>query len=170
MNCVVPQSVLFIIVWQRHCLRPLLPLQKNSWQQMSLRTVKRNWNPSRRWRWCITCASVSFILFRNLSCALQLNSLHSELANQMADSMVFPLMQFREKDLTGRITWTNAYHNVHFQACFWGYFMKVFVRWQRDVTYFSSEIVFRILKQLFFQRAKHKETDTFRANVSQSIK
>uniref|UniRef100_A0A3Q3VKT1 Uncharacterized protein n=1 Tax=Mola mola TaxID=94237 RepID=A0A3Q3VKT1_MOLML len=46
----------------------------------------------------------------------KLNSLHSELANQMADSMVFPLMQFREKDLTGRITWTNAYHNVHLRA------------------------------------------------------
>lgn len=34
-------------------------------------------------------------------CVSQLNSLHSELANQMADSMVFPLIQFREKDLTG---------------------------------------------------------------------
>uniref|UniRef100_A0A667XGR0 Adaptor protein, phosphotyrosine interacting with PH domain and leucine zipper 2 n=1 Tax=Myripristis murdjan TaxID=586833 RepID=A0A667XGR0_9TELE len=31
----------------------------------------------------------------------ELNSIHSELANQMADSMVFPLIQFREKDLTG---------------------------------------------------------------------
>ncbi|XP_056137793.1 DCC-interacting protein 13-beta isoform X2 [Lampris incognitus] len=30
----------------------------------------------------------------------ELNSLHSELANQMADSMVFPLIQFRERDLT----------------------------------------------------------------------
>ncbi|KAI4825933.1 hypothetical protein KUCAC02_021593 [Chaenocephalus aceratus] len=30
----------------------------------------------------------------------ELNSLHSELAHQMADSMVFPLIQFREKDLT----------------------------------------------------------------------
>ncbi|XP_076588456.1 DCC-interacting protein 13-beta [Chaetodon auriga] len=30
----------------------------------------------------------------------ELNSLHTELANQMADSMVFPLIQFREKDLT----------------------------------------------------------------------
>ncbi|KAM9377116.1 DCC-interacting protein 13-beta [Pholidichthys leucotaenia] len=30
----------------------------------------------------------------------ELNSLHSELANQMADNMVFPLIQFREKDLT----------------------------------------------------------------------
>ncbi|XP_047245188.1 DCC-interacting protein 13-beta isoform X3 [Girardinichthys multiradiatus] len=30
----------------------------------------------------------------------ELNSLHSGLANQMADSMVFPLIQFREKDLT----------------------------------------------------------------------
>uniref|UniRef100_A0A8C6Q7M7 Adaptor protein, phosphotyrosine interacting with PH domain and leucine zipper 2 n=1 Tax=Nothobranchius furzeri TaxID=105023 RepID=A0A8C6Q7M7_NOTFU len=30
----------------------------------------------------------------------KLNSLHSELASQMADSMVFPLIQFREKDLT----------------------------------------------------------------------
>uniref|UniRef100_A0A672FSA5 Adaptor protein, phosphotyrosine interaction, PH domain and leucine zipper containing 2 n=1 Tax=Salarias fasciatus TaxID=181472 RepID=A0A672FSA5_SALFA len=32
----------------------------------------------------------------------ELNSLHTELANQMADGMVFPLIQFREKDLTGR--------------------------------------------------------------------
>ncbi|XP_053282997.1 DCC-interacting protein 13-beta isoform X2 [Pleuronectes platessa] len=31
---------------------------------------------------------------------VELNSLHSTLANQMADSMVFPLIQFREKDLT----------------------------------------------------------------------
>ncbi|XP_030586599.1 DCC-interacting protein 13-beta [Archocentrus centrarchus] len=31
---------------------------------------------------------------------VELNALHSELANQMADSMVFPLIQFREKDLT----------------------------------------------------------------------
>ncbi|XP_034031968.1 DCC-interacting protein 13-beta [Thalassophryne amazonica] len=30
----------------------------------------------------------------------ELNSLHSELASQMADNMVFPLIQFREKDLT----------------------------------------------------------------------
>uniref|UniRef100_A0A8C6WRS4 Adaptor protein, phosphotyrosine interaction, PH domain and leucine zipper containing 2 n=1 Tax=Neogobius melanostomus TaxID=47308 RepID=A0A8C6WRS4_9GOBI len=30
----------------------------------------------------------------------ELNSLHSALANQMADNMVFPLIQFREKDLT----------------------------------------------------------------------
>uniref|UniRef100_UPI0037E74A01 DCC-interacting protein 13-beta n=1 Tax=Semicossyphus pulcher TaxID=241346 RepID=UPI0037E74A01 len=30
----------------------------------------------------------------------ELNALHSDLANQMADSMVFPLIQFREKDLT----------------------------------------------------------------------
>ncbi|XP_017290264.1 DCC-interacting protein 13-beta isoform X1 [Kryptolebias marmoratus] len=30
----------------------------------------------------------------------ELNSIHSDLASQMADSMVFPLIQFREKDLT----------------------------------------------------------------------
>ncbi|MEQ2207615.1 hypothetical protein XENOCAPTIV_015722, partial [Xenoophorus captivus] len=36
-----------------------------------------------------------------------LNSLHSGLANQMADSMVFPLIQFREKDLTGYICMLN---------------------------------------------------------------
>uniref|UniRef100_A0A3B4FCU7 Adaptor protein, phosphotyrosine interacting with PH domain and leucine zipper 2 n=1 Tax=Pundamilia nyererei TaxID=303518 RepID=A0A3B4FCU7_9CICH len=35
----------------------------------------------------------------------ELNALHCELANQMADSMVFPLIQFREKDLTG-----NSYY------------------------------------------------------------
>lgn len=40
---------------------------------------------------------------------VQLNSLHSELATQMADSMVFPLIQFREKDLTGRVIGTHAY-------------------------------------------------------------
>uniref|UniRef100_A0A671RUA5 DCC-interacting protein 13-beta n=1 Tax=Sinocyclocheilus anshuiensis TaxID=1608454 RepID=A0A671RUA5_9TELE len=31
----------------------------------------------------------------------ELNSLHSELATQIADKMVFPMVQFREKDLTG---------------------------------------------------------------------
>uniref|UniRef100_A0A3B5BLM9 DCC-interacting protein 13-beta n=1 Tax=Stegastes partitus TaxID=144197 RepID=A0A3B5BLM9_9TELE len=40
----------------------------------------------------------------------ELNSLHSELANQMADSMVFPLIQFREKDLTG----SHTYIDKHF--------------------------------------------------------
>uniref|UniRef100_A0A8C8BRI7 Adaptor protein, phosphotyrosine interacting with PH domain and leucine zipper 2 n=1 Tax=Oncorhynchus tshawytscha TaxID=74940 RepID=A0A8C8BRI7_ONCTS len=32
----------------------------------------------------------------------ELNTLHSELATQMADRMIFPMIQFREKDLTGR--------------------------------------------------------------------
>lgn len=47
--------------------------------------------------------------------AVQLNSLHSELATQMADSMVFPLIQFREKDLTGTTTNTNVYKHIHIQ-------------------------------------------------------
>uniref|UniRef100_A0A4W6D4P5 Adaptor protein, phosphotyrosine interacting with PH domain and leucine zipper 2 n=1 Tax=Lates calcarifer TaxID=8187 RepID=A0A4W6D4P5_LATCA len=47
------------------------------------------------------CVLVQHSIFLyNLLCLVQLNSLHSELANQMADSMVFPLIQFREKDLT----------------------------------------------------------------------
>ncbi|KAG7521937.1 DCC-interacting protein 13-beta [Solea senegalensis] len=47
------------------------------------------------------CVLVQHLVFLyNLSRLVQLNSLHSELANQMADSMVFPLIQFREKDLT----------------------------------------------------------------------
>lgn len=65
------------------------------------------------------------IFVRNLFCSVQLNSLHSELANQMADSMVFPLIQFREKDLTGRnaCTDTNCVtiifgHKVIAQYCF----------------------------------------------------
>uniref|UniRef100_A0A674AF80 Adaptor protein, phosphotyrosine interacting with PH domain and leucine zipper 2 n=1 Tax=Salmo trutta TaxID=8032 RepID=A0A674AF80_SALTR len=33
---------------------------------------------------------------------VELNTLHSELASQMADRMIFPMIQFREKDLTGR--------------------------------------------------------------------
>lgn len=48
------------------------------------------------------------IFLCNLFCVVQLNALHSELANQMADSMVFPLIQFREKDLTGRTTHTST--------------------------------------------------------------
>lgn len=32
----------------------------------------------------------------------QLNILHSELAKQLADTMVLPIIQFREKDLTGK--------------------------------------------------------------------
>ncbi|XP_020774798.1 DCC-interacting protein 13-beta [Boleophthalmus pectinirostris] len=39
----------------------------------------------------------------------ELNSLHSELANQMADNMVFPLIQFREKDLTEISTLKEIY-------------------------------------------------------------
>uniref|UniRef100_A0A672GAE2 Adaptor protein, phosphotyrosine interaction, PH domain and leucine zipper containing 2 n=1 Tax=Salarias fasciatus TaxID=181472 RepID=A0A672GAE2_SALFA len=38
-----------------------------------------------------------------------LNSLHTELANQMADGMVFPLIQFREKDLTEISTLKEIY-------------------------------------------------------------
>lgn len=53
---------------------------------------------------------ISFLISFVFVCvfAVQLNSLHSELATQMADSMVFPLIQFREKDLTGRATSTNV--------------------------------------------------------------
>ncbi|XP_051916678.1 DCC-interacting protein 13-beta isoform X1 [Hippocampus zosterae] len=39
----------------------------------------------------------------------ELNSLHLELANQMADTMVFPLIQFREKDLTEISTLKEIY-------------------------------------------------------------
>uniref|UniRef100_A0A8C5D8Q7 Adaptor protein, phosphotyrosine interaction, PH domain and leucine zipper containing 2 n=1 Tax=Gouania willdenowi TaxID=441366 RepID=A0A8C5D8Q7_GOUWI len=45
----------------------------------------------------------------------ELNSLHSELANQMADSMVFPLIQFREKDLTEISTLKEIYGIVPFR-------------------------------------------------------
>lgn len=56
---------------------------------------------------------------------VQLNSLHSELATQMADSMVFPLIQFREKDLTGRVISTHAYTPTHIIIQF--YFIKLSV-------------------------------------------
>ncbi|XP_077452196.1 DCC-interacting protein 13-beta isoform X1 [Stigmatopora argus] len=39
----------------------------------------------------------------------ELNALHLELANQMADTMVFPLIQFREKDLTEISTLKEIY-------------------------------------------------------------
>ena len=56
------------------------------------------------------CVLVQCLIFSyNRFCVVQLNSLHSELANQMADSMVFPLIQFREKDLTGRDRPTNTH-------------------------------------------------------------
>uniref|UniRef100_A0A669BFF3 Adaptor protein, phosphotyrosine interacting with PH domain and leucine zipper 2 n=1 Tax=Oreochromis niloticus TaxID=8128 RepID=A0A669BFF3_ORENI len=47
----------------------------------------------------------------------ELNALHSELANQMADSMVFPLIQFREKDLTGNKT---LFAMLNISTCFLG--------------------------------------------------
>uniref|UniRef100_A0A8P0T404 DCC-interacting protein 13-beta n=2 Tax=Canis lupus familiaris TaxID=9615 RepID=A0A8P0T404_CANLF len=34
----------------------------------------------------------------------ELNVLHTELAKQLADTMVLPIIQFREKDLTGKVT------------------------------------------------------------------
>ncbi len=82
------------------------------------------------------CVLVRCLIFLyNLFCTVQLNSLHSELANQMADSMVFPLIQFREKDLTGRHTHTHThkymthklfYHSTFlFCKVFWGYFIPL---------------------------------------------
>lgn len=58
---------------------------------------------------------------------VQLNSLHSELATQMADSMVFPLIQFREKDLTGRATISNVlYTHIPIENIqFYSYFIKL---------------------------------------------
>uniref|UniRef100_A0AAY5L1L6 PID domain-containing protein n=1 Tax=Esox lucius TaxID=8010 RepID=A0AAY5L1L6_ESOLU len=38
----------------------------------------------------------------------ELNTLHSELATEMADRMIFPMIQFREKDLTGRLGSTHC--------------------------------------------------------------
>lgn len=61
---------------------------------------------------------------------IQLNSLHSELANQMADSMVFPLIQFREKDLTGRDARTHAHTHTPTRANI--FLKKVFIRCQTD--------------------------------------
>uniref|UniRef100_A0A669E748 Adaptor protein, phosphotyrosine interacting with PH domain and leucine zipper 2 n=1 Tax=Oreochromis niloticus TaxID=8128 RepID=A0A669E748_ORENI len=46
----------------------------------------------------------------------ELNALHSELANQMADSMVFPLIQFREKDLTDK----TLFAMLNISTCFLG--------------------------------------------------
>uniref|UniRef100_A0A8C5BI40 PID domain-containing protein n=1 Tax=Gadus morhua TaxID=8049 RepID=A0A8C5BI40_GADMO len=43
----------------------------------------------------------------------ELNALHTDLANQMADSMVFPLIQFREKDLTG----SSAHRHTPTHTC-----------------------------------------------------
>lgn len=38
--------------------------------------------------------------------------LHTELDKQLADTMVLPIIQFREKDLTGKISEFNA---IYFQ-------------------------------------------------------
>ncbi|XP_030878828.1 DCC-interacting protein 13-beta-like, partial [Leptonychotes weddellii] len=38
----------------------------------------------------------------------ELNVLHTELAKQLADTMVLPIIQFREKDLTGKVTEFSA--------------------------------------------------------------
>lgn len=39
----------------------------------------------------------------------QLNVLHTELAKRLADAMVLPIVQFREKDLTGIVTKFTAF-------------------------------------------------------------
>uniref|UniRef100_A0A672MBG5 DCC-interacting protein 13-beta-like n=1 Tax=Sinocyclocheilus grahami TaxID=75366 RepID=A0A672MBG5_SINGR len=42
----------------------------------------------------------------------QLNSLHAELATQIADKMVFPVVQFREKDLTEMSLFVSSEHEA----------------------------------------------------------
>uniref|UniRef100_A0AAY5KLE2 PID domain-containing protein n=1 Tax=Esox lucius TaxID=8010 RepID=A0AAY5KLE2_ESOLU len=46
----------------------------------------------------------------------ELNTLHSELATEMADRMIFPMIQFREKDLTGRLGSSGSYVHTEHEA------------------------------------------------------
>lgn len=48
-------------------------------------------------------ASGTVYHFSTKSFYFQLNGLHTELAKQLADTMVLPVIQFREKDLTGKV-------------------------------------------------------------------
>lgn len=75
---------------------------------------------------CFSALHVSFLRYFVFTCVfvLQLNSLHSELATQMADSMVFPLIQFREKDLTGRDTNTNAYSHIPIETMQFDFYLN----------------------------------------------
>jgi hypothetical protein len=45
-----------------------------------------------------------YYFLQEISSFFQLNVLHTELAKQLADTMVLPIIQFREKDLTGKVT------------------------------------------------------------------
>lgn len=86
----------FPVLW-RHCL----PATGSKCHRTSCNKLKSSI--------CFSVVHISFLIYFVFTCVfvVQLNSLHSELATQMADSMVFPLIQFREKDLTGRATNTN---------------------------------------------------------------
>lgn len=41
--------------------------------------------------------------FPSFSCLLQLSSCHAVLSTQLADAMMFPITQFKERDLKGRV-------------------------------------------------------------------
>lgn len=53
--------------------------------------------------WSETMSAITCIIFSTQSFCFQLNGLHTELAKQLADTMVLPVIQFREKDLTGKV-------------------------------------------------------------------
>lgn len=52
------------------------------------------------WPW--RTEKVFFAFWTETSLVFQLNILHTELAKQLANTMVLPIIQFREKDLTGK--------------------------------------------------------------------
>lgn len=62
---------------------------------------------------------VGLIFLNKISLFFQLNVLHTELAKQLADTMILPIIQFREKDLTGKVAEfgasylqnINSFHN-----------------------------------------------------------
>lgn len=81
---------------------------------------------------CVLVRCLIFLYY--LFCVVQLNALHSELANQMADSMVFPLIQFREKDLTGRATQTHTHTHIGLNIfwVFYNFITKLTIKsWQK---------------------------------------
>jgi len=49
---------------------------------------------------CLSTVSLNFFSF---SCLLQLSSCHAVLSTQLADAMMFPITQFKERDLKGRV-------------------------------------------------------------------
>lgn len=77
-------------------------------------SLYQHWLQRVQHRQCVLLLLIA-LCFRAFLCSLfQLNVLHSELAKQLADTMILPIIQFREKDLTGKLYYKFSFSSWYF--------------------------------------------------------